>query len=251
MKTSFTNAELTSALKPFEEKAAKLLNDKEGIKEFVRKARSWVEGKTSIPVIGPIIDDILTMIDMVADYVSGNYKEVPLPTIISVVAALGYVLSPIDLIPDFIPVVGYLDDVAVVTLVLSLGVSAELDKYRKWKKENADSSVRKDAPSLLGLIGQSIEDNFLICACYEPDVKEIILVISDNEGIDLPLDAHTAKVAIPSEIVGKLRDKEEKIFKACYNILRDNTIRWSSLGYKPLVYKSAFDCYDDLYYLEG
>ena len=40
-------------------------------------------------------------------------------------AGLIYVISPIDLIPDFIPVIGYLDDAAVVTLVLGLGVYRE------------------------------------------------------------------------------------------------------------------------------
>ena len=48
------------------------------------------------------------------------------------IAALLYVLSPIDLIPDFIPVVGYVDDALVVAVCIKL-VQADLDKYRDWK----------------------------------------------------------------------------------------------------------------------
>ena len=36
-------------------------------------------------------------------------------------AAVAYALSPIDLIPDFIPVVGYLDDLTIVPLLLFIG----------------------------------------------------------------------------------------------------------------------------------
>jgi uncharacterized membrane protein YkvA (DUF1232 family) len=42
-------------------------------------------------------------------------------------------VNPVELIPDVIPVVDYLDDVAVIALVLKL-VKAELEKYATWRK---------------------------------------------------------------------------------------------------------------------
>lgn len=79
-----------------------------------------------------LIEDMKTMLEMVVDYVSGNYKEVPWNTIAAIVVALIYFLSPIDLIPDFIPIVGYTDDITVVLACIK-HIKKDLDKYRNWK----------------------------------------------------------------------------------------------------------------------
>lgn len=79
-----------------------------------------------------LIEDMKTMLEMVVDYVSGNYKEVPWNTIAAIVVALIYFLSPIDLIPDFIPIVGYTDDITVVLACIKY-IKKDLDKYRNWK----------------------------------------------------------------------------------------------------------------------
>lgn len=52
----------------------------------------------------------------------------------SIVAALIYFVSPFDLIPDYISVVGYVDDAAVVAFVISK-ISGDVEKYRLWKKQ--------------------------------------------------------------------------------------------------------------------
>jgi uncharacterized membrane protein YkvA (DUF1232 family) len=69
---------------------------------------------------------------LVKDYVQGNYRKLPFWSVASVAAALGYFLAPTDLIPDFIPGIGYLDDAAVLALVLS-GIREDLKKYADAK----------------------------------------------------------------------------------------------------------------------
>ncbi|CAI8800361.1 YkvA family protein [Methylocaldum szegediense] len=44
-----------------------------------------------------------------------------------------YLVNPVELIPDVIPMIGYLDDIAVMAVVLKL-VKAELEKYAAWRK---------------------------------------------------------------------------------------------------------------------
>jgi len=55
-------------------------------------------------------------------YLAYRDPRVPLPAKIWLALVVGYALSPIDLIPDFIPVVGYLDDLLIVPLGVAVAV---------------------------------------------------------------------------------------------------------------------------------
>jgi uncharacterized membrane protein YkvA (DUF1232 family) len=78
------------------------------------------------------IDLAKIMMGMVKDIKKGDYKNVPWFTIATIVMALLYVLNPMDLIPDFIPGLGYIDDVAVLTLGVGW-IESDLHRYLDWK----------------------------------------------------------------------------------------------------------------------
>ena len=86
--------------------------------------------------IGKFIADVKIMFSLVRDYWDGTYREVPWMSIAAIVAALAYVFSPIDLLPDFIPFVGLVDDAAVVAACLAM-VRSDLQTYVAWKKQQA------------------------------------------------------------------------------------------------------------------
>ena len=60
--------------------------------------------------------------DVVALWLASRDPRVPLAAKLAAGAVAAYALSPIDLIPDFIPVLGYLDDVIIVPLGILLAV---------------------------------------------------------------------------------------------------------------------------------
>ncbi len=77
-------------------------------------------------------ETLQTMFRLIKASVSGEYTGVPTSTVAAAVAVLIYFISPIDLIPDFIPVLGLLDDVALVAW-FSTTLKHEMDRFQEWE----------------------------------------------------------------------------------------------------------------------
>jgi len=69
---------------------------------------------------------------MVRDYWKGDYRSIPWWSIASLGAGLVYFATPTDLLPDFIPLLGYLDDAAVLTAVMQ-GIKQDVRAYCEAK----------------------------------------------------------------------------------------------------------------------
>ena len=76
-----------------------------------------------------LLHDLKMLKAMLKDYLSGKYKFSS-RTIIYVVAGLLYFVSPVDLIPDFILGLGFVDDAAILAMVIKR-IKTELDKYKE------------------------------------------------------------------------------------------------------------------------
>ena len=78
-------------------------------------------------------EDVKVVFSLIKDYVAGNYTKAPWRTIAVLVAALAYVLSPFDLVPDFIPLIGWSDDCLCLAGALAFA-KMDLDEYKAWKQ---------------------------------------------------------------------------------------------------------------------
>lgn len=78
------------------------------------------------------------MFGMIGDYRKGNYKKVPWFTIAAAGFSLLYIFNPLDIVPDFIPGFGYVDDLGVFALSLKF-IQSDLHKYLEWKTEESSS----------------------------------------------------------------------------------------------------------------
>ena len=83
--------------------------------------------------LGDKVKDFLLLFGLLKDYYNKKYTQVPWKFIASIGFAAAYLVLPVDLIPDVIPVLGYVDDVAVLGFVLKMFAS-EIEKYKSWKE---------------------------------------------------------------------------------------------------------------------
>ena len=123
----------------FKESLKKNENESKAIVEDIDKFEELIQNleKTlgKLPGVGPYVSDIMTLVSLARSYIKKEYTEVPFGTVISIVSTILYIVSPVDLIPDVIPGVGYVDDMALVVWILS-SIHDDVELYKKWRIKN-------------------------------------------------------------------------------------------------------------------
>lgn len=97
-----------------------------------------------VPTIGKTLSNLPTMIAMVKAWITKEYTEVSPKVIACLVGAVIYLLKQNDLINDRIPVVGHLDDMAVMGLALKLS-EPELEAFKAWREKKMAAVPVKNA----------------------------------------------------------------------------------------------------------
>lgn len=90
--------------------------------------------------LSTLLDEVKTFVALVNDFVKGRYRDVPYKSIAAVVFGLLYILNPLDIVPDFIPGVGFIDDAAVIGLIIKF-LGDDISKYREWRMLNKVKSI--------------------------------------------------------------------------------------------------------------
>lgn len=84
------------------------------------------------PLLAGLAGDMPALFSMLRSIISGEYKGVSKRTLLKIGFALCYVFLLLDFIPDFIPIIGWLDDITVFTWALH-SVKNEIEVFRKWQ----------------------------------------------------------------------------------------------------------------------
>lgn len=137
------NIDFEDIMRRFKSKANSIFNDNSKLNNLFVKTKSIINENKELD---GIINDIKLFIQLIKDYKNGNYKEMSRNSIIMIIISLIYLVSPIDLIPDFL-VGGFIDDAAVIAYVLKK-IQNELNQYKEWKSDIIDEDdviiVEKD-----------------------------------------------------------------------------------------------------------
>ena len=133
---TMTEKDAKKALKSNQKKAEELLKDARKMNDFLRQLDAKFNAVTGLK---DKFADIPIIVSLIRSYIKGEYRELPLGTAIGLVSALIYFFSPVDIIPDFLPGLGYVDDLMVVAVALKFSYT-DLDAYKKWLAEKGNQS---------------------------------------------------------------------------------------------------------------
>ncbi len=109
-------------------KAKKLLED------AVKKAKSYEKNRGPL---GEVWSYLTALFRLLRAYIRGEYRDIPWASIVLVIVAIIYFVSPIDLMPDILPGIGFIDDAAVIAFVVAQ-IKADLDNFLAWEIVQAE-----------------------------------------------------------------------------------------------------------------
>ena len=121
--------------------AVRYARNSRSLYKLIRDALSK-SGGLSGANIAAVREQLNVVTRLLRAYASGEYRQLPWKTLIRIIAVLIYFVSPIDILPDFLPIIGLTDDIALMLWLFS-GINDDLDKFRQWE-QTATTARQKD-----------------------------------------------------------------------------------------------------------
>ncbi|XOV93865.1 MAG: YkvA family protein [Bacteroidota bacterium] len=117
------------------EKSKKFINNNEKVKSLLNSAKEKMQViKDDTEERNVFISKLRLVMRMIQSHINGTYSSFSTRSILLLIFSLVYFITPIDLIPDFIPALGFTDDISVLYFVLQ-SIAGDIENYQEW--ENA------------------------------------------------------------------------------------------------------------------
>ena len=97
---------------------------------------AWLRAEKHHGPLARVFSDFTTFLRLVQSWARGRYRQAPWKTIAMVLGAILYFMSPIDAIPDIIPVLGFMDDAFIIAWVMR-SVRKDVQRFREWEEAGA------------------------------------------------------------------------------------------------------------------
>lgn len=109
-----------------------LLEGKDNLTGFLQKVSGKLEGGALSEYTGRVG----AAVRLIRAYIKGEYREIPKEKIGLLLAALVYFVMPIDGLPDFIAMLGLVDDAALLAWTFGV-VGDEIERFEEWEKSES------------------------------------------------------------------------------------------------------------------
>jgi uncharacterized membrane protein YkvA (DUF1232 family) len=128
-----TNDKSPPGFKSAYQKASKIVNDAQKATRLVNAARAKANQRKNRIV--QMKEDLENLFRMVLAWSKGEYRRVPIKTIVFAASAIVYFLNPFDLVHDYVPGAGYIDDATILAFVLN-SISDDIREFLIWEKHS-------------------------------------------------------------------------------------------------------------------
>jgi uncharacterized membrane protein YkvA (DUF1232 family) len=127
------NGLLDKVIHVYQAKAEKIASNRDKLKDLLHKASNKLKEVGEIPAIKESKAQVEVVFRMLKAHLNHEYKGVSTRTIGMLVLGILYFVLPVDFIPDFIPVVGYIDDLTVL-LAIFKSLNSDIEKFLEWER---------------------------------------------------------------------------------------------------------------------
>jgi uncharacterized membrane protein YkvA (DUF1232 family) len=123
-------------------KASRMTEERTRFKQFIKKVGEKTKRISADHVnLKELINQVQLLMRMLTKYFNGEYNGFSQGTILTLLFGLVYFLTPLDVIPDFIPLVGFSDDLSVIYFIIK-NLRKDIAAFNEW--EVSQSTTRKN-----------------------------------------------------------------------------------------------------------
>lgn len=114
-------------------KAGEILQSAKKILELLEDGWKLLERVRENKFIKELWNKITAMFRLIKAYSDGSFRDIPWNFLLLLITAIVYFVSPVDAIPDVIPIVGFADDASVIAIIYN-AIKPIIDKFIEWEK---------------------------------------------------------------------------------------------------------------------
>lgn len=114
----------------YEKKAQEVLSDLKKTADLIEQASEKARAKAG--TLRAVWRDLQDLFRLLRAWANRSYTLVPWRAVVVALAGVLYFVNPMDIAPDFVPFVGYIDDATVIAFVVR-SIQKELERFRAWE----------------------------------------------------------------------------------------------------------------------
>lgn len=122
-------------------KADEYKTDPEKLSSLLQNAQKKAQGKRG--KLKEVWDQLQAGFRLIKAYAKGEYREIPWSSMGLLIASVAYFVMPVDLVLDWLPLAGYLDDAALLAWTFQ-SIARDIDAFLLWE---AEQPAREDTPT--------------------------------------------------------------------------------------------------------